>query len=65
MNSQRQIVSTIQNFTWSYDDSIEQFSAGLVFDPLTNSLVLNSRTGHIQFFNTANKNLLYNVGNFE
>ena len=61
INAQREIISTIQNFTWSTETSVELFPAGLTLDPLTNSLVFNSRVGNIQFFKTDSRTLLYNV----
>lgn len=52
----------IQNFTWGVVSSPRNlFPAGLIVDPRTNSLVLNSRTGHVQFYDTHTNNLLYNV----
>lgn len=52
----------IQNFTWGVASFCKDlFPAGLVVDPRTDSLVLNSRTGHVQFYNTHTQKLLYNV----
>jgi len=62
VNPQRKLTSVIQNFTWGVASSSKDlFPAGLIVDPRTGSLVLNSRTGHVQFYNTHTKNLLYNV----
>lgn len=62
VNPQRKLTSVIQNFTWGVASlSKDLFPAGLIVDPRTGSLVLNSRTGHVQFYNTHTKNLLYNV----
>ncbi|XP_058803297.1 WD repeat-containing protein 75 [Phymastichus coffea] len=62
VNPQRKLTAVIQNFTWGVASSPKSlFPAGLTVDPRTNSLVLNSRTGHVQFFNPRTKSLLYNV----
>ncbi|KAK1133746.1 hypothetical protein K0M31_011541 [Melipona bicolor] len=62
VNPQRKLTSVIQNFTWGVAlSSKDLFPAGLVVDPRTNCLVLNSRTGHVQFYNTHTKGLLYNI----
>lgn len=62
VNPQRKLTSVIQNFTWGVAlSSQDLFPAGLIVDPRTGSLVLNSRTGHVQFYNTYTKSLLYNV----
>lgn len=64
VSPQKKVTSLIQNFTWGVASSSKDlFPAGLVVDPRTNSLVLNSRTGHVQFYNTHTNNLLYNVSN--
>ncbi|XP_031836889.1 WD repeat-containing protein l(2)05287 isoform X2 [Nomia melanderi] len=62
VNPQRKLTSVIQNFTWGVAlSSQDLFPAGLIVDPRTGSLVLNSRTGHVQFYNTYTKSLLYNI----
>ncbi|XP_017882412.1 WD repeat-containing protein 75 [Ceratina calcarata] len=62
VNPQRKLTSVIQNFTWGVAlSSKDLFPAGLIVDPRTNCLVLNSRTGHVQFYNTYTKSLLYNI----
>lgn len=64
VNSQKKISAVIQNFTRGAASPTKSlFPAGVAVDPRTNSLVLNSRTGHIQFYNTHTKSLLYNVSN--
>lgn len=62
VDPQKKVTSVIQNFTWGVGTSLEDlFPAGLILDPRTRSLVLNSRTGYVQFFDTHTKSLLYNV----
>ncbi|KAK2582531.1 hypothetical protein KPH14_004825 [Odynerus spinipes] len=62
VNPQKKLTSVIQNLTWGIAlSSKDLFPAGLVVDPHTNSLVLNSRTGHVQFYSTHTKSLLYNI----
>lgn len=62
INPHNTLISVIQNFTWSLTASKKDlFPAGLVLDPRTGCLVLNSRTGHVQFFNTHTKHLLHNI----
>ncbi|XP_076232800.1 WD repeat-containing protein l(2)05287 [Calliopsis andreniformis] len=62
VNPQKKLTSVIQNFTWGVAlSSQDLFPAGLIVDPRTNCLVLNSRTGHVQFYNTHTKGLLYNI----
>ncbi|XP_074094761.1 WD repeat-containing protein l(2)05287 [Cotesia typhae] len=62
VNPQRKLTAVIQNFTWGVGVSQKDlFPAGLTLDPRTGSLVLNSRTGHVQFFDPKTKSLLYNI----
>lgn len=62
-NAQNNPTAIIQNFTWvSFDKTnAPKFPIGLKVNPRTNSLVLNGRLGHIQFFSTHSRTLLYNV----
>lgn len=47
VNPQRKLTSVIQNFTWGVASSSKDlFPVGLIVDPKTDSLVLNSRTGY-------------------
>lgn len=62
INPEKKVESIIQNFTWGVTTSKKNlFPAGLVLDPRSGSLVLNSRTGHVQFFDTNTKSLLHNI----
>lgn len=63
LNAQNNPSAIIQNFTWiPYDKTnIPKFPIGLKVHPRTNSLVLNGRLGHLQFFSTHTRTLLYNV----
>ncbi|XP_032679109.1 WD repeat-containing protein 75 isoform X2 [Odontomachus brunneus] len=62
VSPQKKVTAVIQSFTWGVAPFCKDlFPAGLVVDPRTGSLVLNSRTGHVQFYNTHTKNLLYNI----
>ncbi|XP_031624324.1 WD repeat-containing protein 75 [Contarinia nasturtii] len=62
-NAQNNVTAVIQNFTWiPYDKTnIPKFPIGLKVNPRTNSLVLNGRLGHLQFFSTYTRTLLYNL----
>lgn len=63
LNTQLKPISIIQNFTWISDDKTVQdkFPIGLKVNPRTSSLVLNGRVGHLQFFSTHTRSLLFNV----
>lgn len=62
-NPQNVPTAIVQNFTWiPYDKTnIPKFPIGLKVNPRTNCLVLNGRLGHLQFFSTHTRTLLYNV----
>lgn len=62
VNPQLRFTSVIQKFTRRVETSSKNlFPAGLTADPRTSSLILNSRTGHVQFYDTQAEKLLYNV----
>lgn len=65
-NPQHVQTAVIQNFTWVSDDKTgrDPFPIGLKINPRTSSLVLNGRVGHIQFYSTHTRSLLYNVSFF-
>lgn len=63
MNAQFVPSAIIQNFTWiAEEQNIEKkFPIGLKVNPRSSSLVLNGRVGHLQFFSTHTRSLLFNV----
>lgn len=63
LNAQLNPMAIIQNFTWTPNDktNVPKFPIGLKVNPRNSSLVLNGRVGHLQFFSTHTKSLLYNV----
>lgn len=63
LNSQNNLTAIVQNFTWIPFDKTEipKFPIGLKVNPRTSCLVLNGRIGHLQFYSTYTKSLLYNV----
>lgn len=63
LNPQHELLSVIQNFTWVPNDrtNIPKFPIGLKVNPRTSCLVMNGRIGHLQFYSTHTKSLLFNV----
>lgn len=63
VGSENKIRRNLQEFTYIAEDNTGNsiFPTGLRLNPRNNSLVLNGRTGCLQFYNTYTKNLLYNV----
>ncbi|XP_055386232.1 WD repeat-containing protein 75 [Condylostylus longicornis] len=63
LNDQLQLICTLQNFTFVFENKCEQnqLPVGLLLNPVNNSLVSNGRYGHLQFFSTHTKSLLYNI----
>lgn len=63
MNAQNHPLAVIQYFTWIPFDKtdVPKFPIGLQVNPRTTSLVFNGRLGHLQFYSSRTKSLLYNV----
>ena len=63
LNARNDPMAIIQNFTCLPNDKtkVQKFPIGLKVNPRTSSLVLNGRVGHLQFYSTHTRNLLFNV----
>ncbi|CAD7079270.1 unnamed protein product [Hermetia illucens] len=63
LDSQNKAKCMLQGFTYVYNDKtgLDKFPMGMKLNPRTNSLALNGRIGHIQFYSTYTRRLLHNV----
>jgi NET1-associated nuclear protein 1 (U3 small nucleolar RNA-associated protein 17) len=63
IDPQLKLISVIQHFTWHVEakHGLPLFPAGITVDPCTKAMVMNGRTGHIQFYSPRTTTLLYNV----
>ncbi|XP_066959490.1 WD repeat-containing protein 75 [Macrobrachium rosenbergii] len=51
---------SIQGVSSSMDD-VEPYPAGIVYDPRTRAIVLNGKSGHLQFYDLSHNKLLYQL----
>ncbi|XP_011193769.1 WD repeat-containing protein 75 [Zeugodacus cucurbitae] len=63
VGTDNQVISTLQDFTYMENDKTgnSKFPVGLRLNPRTNTLVLNGKYGHLQFYSAYTKNMLYNI----
>lgn len=63
VDPQLKLISVIQHFTWQVEakHGLPLFPAGITVDPRTKAMVMNGRTGHIQFYSPRTTTLLYNL----
>lgn len=64
LNPHMRQIAIIQNFTrveWNDRNIQIPYPCGLKLNPRRNSMVLNSRVGHLQLYSTHTKSLLYNL----
>jgi NET1-associated nuclear protein 1 (U3 small nucleolar RNA-associated protein 17) len=63
VDPQLKLISVIQHFTLQVEarHGLPLFPAGISVDPRTKAMVMNGRTGHVQFYSPRSTTLLYNV----
>ncbi|XP_017479964.1 PREDICTED: WD repeat-containing protein 75 [Rhagoletis zephyria] len=63
VGTDNKVIRTLQEFTYIEDDKTgnSKFPVGLRLNPRTNTLVLNGKHGHLQFYSVYTKNMLYNM----
>ncbi|XP_011200508.2 WD repeat-containing protein 75 [Bactrocera dorsalis] len=63
VGTDKKVTCTLQDFTYIEDDKTGQckFPVGLRLNPRTNTLVLNGKHCHLQFYSVYTKNMLYNM----
>lgn len=62
-DTQRNLKVILSNMSWSVisTPNVNCFGAGLHYDPRSESIIMNSHIGHIQFYSLFFNKLLYNV----
>lgn len=63
VGTDNEVLNTLQDFTYMENDKTGncKFPVGLRLNPRTNTLVLNGKHGHLQFYSVYTKTMLYNV----
>ncbi|XP_067622808.1 uncharacterized protein l(2)05287 [Eurosta solidaginis] len=63
VGTDNKVSHTLQDFTYIEDDKTgySKFPVGLRLNPRTNTLVLNGKRGHLQFYSVYTKAMLYNM----
>nr|XP_014093620.2 WD repeat-containing protein 75 isoform X2 [Bactrocera oleae] len=63
VGTDNEVLNTLQDFTYMENDKTGncKFPVGLRLNPRTNTLVLNGKHGHLQFYSVYTKTMLYNM----
>lgn len=64
IDNQRNIKTVLENMSWGFSDmdkDVNPFVAGMHYNAKLDSIIMNSHTGHIQFYNPFSNTLVYHV----